>query len=361
MSQPPPYPYPQPIGFDPADPLISNDFGGWWQRGFRLLRAAWRPMAVIQAIVAVPALAVLLPAMVIFERKQQEAMASVEASVAADTMPDFSQFFAGVSVLLPAAALAGLVYVLGQLASQQVVVYTATGRPGNLVGPALLAAAKRLPPLIGWYLLAVPVLIVALVLCILPVIYVGAALAVLPVVVLLERGNGIGRCFQLFHASVEVSVSRIATIFGLNLGAALALGLLTALVDVTIGGGYQTPNTTATVLNTVMDVTRADKGVDIPSLYVTGDPKTVDEAAQQGSLSIRLGLGWAKSLSFATGQCPVMRYNRQLMMAILNDRVQIAKNVNATVIPLDQAPKGYADFDKGAARKFVLDPHGMIK
>jgi len=117
----------------------------------------------------------------------------------------------------------------------------------------------------------------------------------------------------------------------------------------------------ATVLNTVMDVTRAGGAVGIPGLYVTGDPGAVDEAAKQGSLSIRLGLGWAKSLSFATGQCPVMRYNRQLMMAILHDRVQIAKNVNATVIPLDQAPKGYADFDKGAARKFVLDPHGMIK
>jgi len=117
----------------------------------------------------------------------------------------------------------------------------------------------------------------------------------------------------------------------------------------------------ATVLNTVMDVTRAGGAVGIPGLYVTGDPGAVDEAAKQGSLSIRLGLGWAKSLSFATGQCPVMRYNRQLMMAILNDRVQIAMNVNATVIPLDQAPKGYADFDKGAARKFVLDPHGLIK
>jgi glutathione-independent formaldehyde dehydrogenase len=117
----------------------------------------------------------------------------------------------------------------------------------------------------------------------------------------------------------------------------------------------------ATVLNTVMDVTRAGGAVGIPGLYVTGDPGAADEAAQHGSLSIRLGLGWAKSLSFATGQCPVMRYNRQLMTAILHDRVQIAKNVNATVIPLDQAPQGYADFDKGAARKFILDPHGMIK
>jgi glutathione-independent formaldehyde dehydrogenase len=48
------------------------------------------------------------------------------------------------------------------------------------------------------------------------------------------------------------------------------------------------------------------------------------------------------------------------MMAILHDRVQIGKNVNATVIPLDQAPEGYREFDKGVARKYVLDPHGMI-
>jgi glutathione-independent formaldehyde dehydrogenase len=117
----------------------------------------------------------------------------------------------------------------------------------------------------------------------------------------------------------------------------------------------------ATVLNTVMDVTRAAGAVGIPGLYVTGDPGAEDPAAREGSLSIRIGLGWAKSLRFATGQCPVMRYHRRLMMAILHDRVQIAKNVNATVLPLDEAPRGYADFDKGAARKFVLDPHGIVR
>jgi glutathione-independent formaldehyde dehydrogenase len=56
-----------------------------------------------------------------------------------------------------------------------------------------------------------------------------------------------------------------------------------------------------------------------------------------------------------------MRYNRQLMMAILHDKVQIAKAVNVTTIPLDQAPQGYRDFDKGAAKKFVIDPHGMVQ
>ena len=116
----------------------------------------------------------------------------------------------------------------------------------------------------------------------------------------------------------------------------------------------------ATVLNTLMGITRAAGKLGIPGLYVTGDPGGVDEAAKVGSLSIRIGLGWAKSHSFTTGQCPVMRYNRQLMMAILHDRVQIARNVNATVIPLDQAPQGYQDFDKGAAKKFVLDPHGLL-
>ncbi|TWD80967.1 glutathione-independent formaldehyde dehydrogenase [Kribbella amoyensis] len=126
-------------------------------------------------------------------------------------------------------------------------------------------------------------------------------------------------------------------------------------------GGEAGTERPATVLNTVMDVTRAGGAVGIPGLYVTGDPGASDEAAKVGSLSIRLGLGWAKSLAFTTGQCPVMRYNRALMEAILHDRTQIAKNVNATVIPLDQAPQGYADFDKGAARKYVLDPHGMIK
>jgi glutathione-independent formaldehyde dehydrogenase len=117
----------------------------------------------------------------------------------------------------------------------------------------------------------------------------------------------------------------------------------------------------ATVLNSLMTVTRAGGALGIPGLYVTDDPGSKDENARSGVLGIRIGLGWAKSHSFATGQCPVMKYHRQLMMAILHDKVQIAKAVNATVISLDQAPQGYQDFDQGAAKKFVLDPHGLIK
>src|ERR671914_629949 len=116
----------------------------------------------------------------------------------------------------------------------------------------------------------------------------------------------------------------------------------------------------AAVPNSIMDVTRVAGKLGIPGLYVTGDPGGVDDAAKVGSLSIRIGLGWAKSHSFTTGQCPVMRYHRGLMQMILHDRAHIAKAVNATVITLDEAPKGYDDFDHGAAKKFVLNPHGLI-
>ncbi len=123
------------------------------------------------------------------------------------------------------------------------------------------------------------------------------------------------------------------------------------------GAGEEAP---ATVLNSIMDVTRAAGKLGIPGLYVTGDPGAVDDAAKEGSLSIRIGLGWAKSHSFATGQCPVMRYHRGLMQMILNDRAHIADAVNATVITLDEAPQGYQDFDSGAAKKYVLNPNGLI-
>jgi glutathione-independent formaldehyde dehydrogenase len=126
------------------------------------------------------------------------------------------------------------------------------------------------------------------------------------------------------------------------------------------GHGKNAEEAPATVLNSLMEITAAGGALGIPGLYVTGDPGGIDEAAKKGALSLSLGTGWAKSLSFTTGQCPVMKYNRQLMMAILNDRVSIAKNVNAKPITLEDAPKGYAEFDAGAATKYVLNPNGYL-
>lgn len=117
----------------------------------------------------------------------------------------------------------------------------------------------------------------------------------------------------------------------------------------------------ASVLNSLMEITRAAGRIGIPGLYVTDDPGAADPAARKGSLAIRFGLGWAKSHSFFTGQTPVLKYNRYLMQAILWDRIQIAKIVGVQVISLDDAPTGYAQFDAGAPKKFVIDPHNMLR
>ncbi|QKY69888.1 formaldehyde dehydrogenase, glutathione-independent [Lentibacillus sp. CBA3610] len=123
-------------------------------------------------------------------------------------------------------------------------------------------------------------------------------------------------------------------------------------------GGGEAP---AAVLNSIMGATRAGGRLGIPGLYVTGDPGAEDKDAKEGTLKIRFGLGFAKAHTFVTGQTPVMRYHRDLMKAILNDKAQIAKAVNATVISLDEAPEGYKQFDDGVSRKFVIDPHGLLK
>lgn len=127
------------------------------------------------------------------------------------------------------------------------------------------------------------------------------------------------------------------------------------------GHGRDAAEAPATVLNDVMGIARAGASLGIPGLYVTGDPGAVDEAAKVGQIGVRLGLGWAKSHTIVTGQCPVKRYNRQLMNLILADKAHIAKAVNASTISLDDAAQGYAAFDKGAAQKFVIDPHGMVR
>ncbi|WP_343314459.1 formaldehyde dehydrogenase, glutathione-independent [Brucella sp. BE17] len=116
----------------------------------------------------------------------------------------------------------------------------------------------------------------------------------------------------------------------------------------------------AIVLNQMMEITRPAGAIGIPGLYVTEDPGAVDSAAKEGSLSLRFGLGWAKAQTFHTGQTPVLKYNRQLMQAILHDRLPIADIVNAEIISLEDAAQGYESFDQGVAKKFVLDPHGML-
>ena len=89
------------------------------------------------------------------------------------------------------------------------------------------------------------------------------------------------------------------------------------------------------MLNDIADLRAGVRHLASQVVYVTGDPGAVDDNAKVGQIGVKLGLGWAKSHTFVTGQCPVKRYNRQLMNLILNDKAHIADAVSAVAISLD--------------------------
>jgi glutathione-independent formaldehyde dehydrogenase len=120
-------------------------------------------------------------------------------------------------------------------------------------------------------------------------------------------------------------------------------------------------NVEAPVLNPLVEITRVPGGIGVPGLYVPEDPGGADDMRKKGIQPLSYGLAWVKGQSIWGGQCPVMKYHRELMEAILHERIRPGQFLNVTAISLDQASQAYKDFDKGVAKKFVFDPHGMVK
>ena len=57
-----------------------------------------------------------------------------------------------------------------------------------------------------------------------------------------------------------------------------------------------------------------------------------------------------------------MKYNRGLMQAILWGRMDyLGAVVNTEIIPLEKAVEAYQMFDEGSPKKFVIDPHGVVR
>src|SRR5690606_34911354 len=108
------------------------------------------------------------------------------------------------------------------------------------------------------------------------------------------------------------------------------------------------PDVASDVLDTLIRVTQAGGRLGIVGVYLSMDPQGRGLDAKMGRPKFEFGRLWEKGQSLVTGQVPVMRYNRQLMTTILFDRVQRGKVLNATVIPLEEAPRAYADFEEGA-------------
>jgi glutathione-independent formaldehyde dehydrogenase len=128
------------------------------------------------------------------------------------------------------------------------------------------------------------------------------------------------------------------------------------------GQGPSAEDDPAAVLNALLEVVRAPAGIGAVGVYTAGDTQAKTKEAKQGVYGIEWGKQWVKSPSLTTGQCPVMKYNRGLMMAILWGRLDyLGEVMNVEVIPLEKAIEAYHIFDEGSPKKFVIDPHGSVR
>jgi glutathione-independent formaldehyde dehydrogenase len=116
------------------------------------------------------------------------------------------------------------------------------------------------------------------------------------------------------------------------------------------------------VINTLIEVVKPAGATGIIGVYTDLDPGAPTDLNRQGKMALAFPKAWVKSPSFTAGQTPVMRYNRDLMMAILWDRMPyLTPLLNTEVISLDQAREAYKIFHDGSPKKFVIDPHNVTK
>ena len=223
----------------PDDPLVSPDYSGWWNRAMRLLGSSWRQMAMVQLVWAVPLIAIGVGANLLSARFDTTSTRSTTSTTTVDFGPEVIVALILVLVLAMIGVLAGLVT---QLATIQIAVQRATGQPVS-VGAALLTGLRRAPAMLGWGILAGLLILVGLLFCFLPGIYLYVALLVLPVIILVERGKGIGRAFELFHADFGSAIGRVATIIGIE----IAFGVVNYVISMAIGlsAGFGSPETIA--------------------------------------------------------------------------------------------------------------------
>lgn len=127
-------------------------------------------------------------------------------------------------------------------------------------------------------------------------------------------------------------------------------------------GPKVTANEEEAVINMLMEVIKPAGAIGIPGVYTNLDPGAPTELNKQGRMAWAFPKAWVKSPSYTAGQCPVMRYHRDLMMAILWDRMPyLTPLLNTEIISLDKAVEAYKTFHDGSPKKFVIDPHGSLK
>jgi glutathione-independent formaldehyde dehydrogenase len=121
-------------------------------------------------------------------------------------------------------------------------------------------------------------------------------------------------------------------------------------------------NEVEAVMNMLMEVVKPAGAMGIVGVYTDMDPGAPTPINKHGKMALNFPKAWVRSPTLTAGQCPVMRYNRKLMMAILWNRMpHLTALLNTEIISLEKAPHAYKVFQEGSPKKYVIDPHNMTK
>jgi hypothetical protein len=225
----------------PNDPLVSSDFSGWWNKSFRLLRGAWRPIVVLQAISAIPQIVFLVQ----LDTRTNDLVTAINNNPEPTVDDLVALFDPYVSLILPF-LIALVVGMITGLASMQLMVQQATGQPLS-IAKALQAALRRVPAMIGWGIPASLMVGVGLLFCALPGIYLLFVFSVLSAVIMLERGNAISRVFALFHADFGASLARVVVAGAVSFGLNTVANIITSPIAAAAGPSTTTSIVTQTI------------------------------------------------------------------------------------------------------------------
>jgi hypothetical protein len=235
-----------------TDPLVSPNYNGWWNRSISIVKRGWKPLAALQAIGVALALLLEAPAAGYGALMSDDINRAIR-SRGTDGLPDLTSLVGLIGIGVAGVLLTIIIGSMVTIATVHVGVSVAMQVPVR-ISEAVALAARRVFPLIGWQLLALPIYIAGLCLCVLPVIYVAAVFLVLPVVVAVERTNAIGRCFRLFHRDLGSAVARTATILGILLAASLVGGVIGSVFEAAArtGAGGTAGIVTGSVVSTLV-------------------------------------------------------------------------------------------------------------
>jgi glutathione-independent formaldehyde dehydrogenase len=113
------------------------------------------------------------------------------------------------------------------------------------------------------------------------------------------------------------------------------------------------------VLDKLVEVVRSTGRIGVVGVYNPQDPGAATEGAKEGRIGFDYGSVFDKNIAMGHGQCPVKRYNRQLRDLIIRGRAHPGLIVSHE-LSLDEAPRGYDQFDKRVDgwTKVLLHPAG---